>query len=52
MSDLMDKVDYYLKNEDERRKIARQAFDVYQEELDKLDGKVVEIIGKLLNSEI
>lgn len=46
--DLVEKIDEYLKNDKKRRKITRNAFHVYMEQLDKLDDKVKEMIETLV----
>jgi hypothetical protein len=47
--DLPNKIDEYLANTDKRRKITKRAFQVYMDELSKLDEKVEEIVKVIVS---
>lgn len=48
ISDMIEKAEYYLKNEDQRVKITNNAFDIYKDQLNRLDNRFEEILKEIL----
>lgn len=48
--DLVEKTDEYLNNDEKRKTITKNAYNVYMEQLDRLDDKVEEMVRTLVKS--
>ena len=48
--DLIEKIDEYLQNEDKRKTITKNAFQVYMDQLNRLDDKVEEMVEAIVRN--